>query len=189
MFEFLSDLEPLLKAFWYVALISSTIFILQTILTFAGAGDTDGVSADFDGNLDHVDAPFQFFSFRNLINFLLGFGWTGVVFYTKLENHFFLVTLAAAVGLLFVLLFFVLIKQILKLSEDNTFKIESLVNTNGQVYVPIPEHMKGKGKIQISINGTTHELEAMTENERLNSGTPIKVEKILNKIIIVKKIN
>lgn len=189
MFEFLSHAEPLLKGFWYVALISSTIFLLQTILTFVGGHDTDGLSADFDGNLDHVDAPFQLFSFRNLINFLLGFGWTGVVFYETISNRIILVALAAIVGCVFVMLFFFLIKQILKLSEDNTFKLDSLLNGNGRVYVPIPENMSGKGKIQISINGTNHEIEAMTEEqEKLTSGTTVTVEKIKDNIIIVKKL-
>lgn len=190
MLDFLSDLNPLLKGFWYVALISSVIFALQTLLTFIGGHDTDAIHTDFDGNVDHVDAPFQLFSFRNLINFLLGFGWTGVVFYDSIGNKYLLIALATLIGLGFIYLFFLLIKQIMKLSEDNTFKIESLIEKSGRVYMPIPENMAGKGKIQISVNGTSHELEAMTEGgERLASGTSIIVEKIKDKILIVKKIS
>ena len=190
MFEFLSNAEPLLKGFWYVALVSSLIFLIQTIMTFLGGGDTDGISADFDGNLDHVDAPFQFFSFRNLINFLLGFGWTGVAFYQSISNQFLLIALAVVVGLVMVFLFFLLIKQILKLSEDNTFNIQKAVNLNGEVYVPIPENMTGKGKIQLSVNGSFVELSAMTEHgEKLSTGTVVKVDKVVDEVLIVKKIN
>ncbi|WP_407480787.1 serine protease [Elizabethkingia meningoseptica] len=192
MLEFLNGLAPLEKGFWYVALISSAIFAIQSIMTLAGghAHDMDGINADFNGDLDHADAPFQFFSFRNLVNFLLGFGWTGVVFYKSVGNSYLLVGIATVVGCIFVYLFFLMIQQILKLSEDNTFNIDSLVNTSGQVYIPVPENMSGKGKIQISIKGSNHELDAMTENaERLTSGTTVVVEKIKDKILIVKKIN
>jgi hypothetical protein len=88
MLEFLNGLAPLEKGFWYVALISSAIFAIQSIMTFVGGHDADGINADFSGDLDHVDAPFQFFSFRNLINFMLGFGWTGAVFYNTIETGF-----------------------------------------------------------------------------------------------------
>ena len=69
--EILENLDPILKTFWYVAIPTSIIFILQTVMTFVGADATDGLEADFDGDLSGGDAPFQLFSLRNLINFLL----------------------------------------------------------------------------------------------------------------------
>jgi hypothetical protein len=70
--EMFNQLEPMLKIFWMVAAISSLIFIVQTIMTFTGTDSTDGISADFDGDLSGTDSPFQLFSFRNLINLFLG---------------------------------------------------------------------------------------------------------------------
>ena len=99
MLEFLNGLAPLEKGFWYVALISSGIFVIQSIMTFAGGHDADGINADFSGDLDHVDAPFQFFSFRNLINFMLGFGWTGAVLQYN-RKQVLLIVLATFVGCL-----------------------------------------------------------------------------------------
>lgn len=50
--------------------------------------------------------------------------------------------------------------------------------------------MNGKGKVQISVKGAHHELDAMTEGgDRLASGTSVIVEKIKDKILIVKKLN
>ncbi|WP_315821886.1 hypothetical protein [Paraflavitalea speifideaquila] len=82
MMELLNNLDPLLRIFWFVAIPASVIFLIQTIMTFAGADATDGIDADFDSNLHGTDAPFQLFSLRNLINFLLGFSWTGISFIT-----------------------------------------------------------------------------------------------------------
>jgi hypothetical protein len=109
MFDFLKSLDPLHQTFWYIAIPVSVIFIIQTILTFIGADSADGIDADFDGDLDGGDAPFQLFSLRNLINFLIGFSWTGVLFYEKIESKTFVVMLATIVGAAFLFLFFLLI--------------------------------------------------------------------------------
>lgn len=186
--EFFESMDPLLRAFWFVALPTSLIFIVQTIMTFLGADASDGIEPDFD-SLHGADAPFQLFSLRNLINFLLGFSWTGISFYTSISNPILLVAIAVAVGSLFVYLFFLIIRQIQKLAEDNSFKISNTLNKTADVYLTIPENKSGKGKIMISVNGAFHELEAMTENGKIESGSVVKVIRIeSNNILIVEKI-
>ena len=187
MFEFLENLSPLNQGFWYIALATSLVFVVQTVLTFVG-GDSDGINSDFDGEF-HTDTPFELFSLRNLINFLLGFGWSGVAFYKTIGSQALLVIISVVIGLGFVVLFFFLIAQIMKLTEDNTFKVYDLIGHTGEVYLTIPEKMQGKGKIQISLNGTSHELQAMTESdEKLSSGTAVRVIYISDKTLIVAKI-
>lgn len=188
MTEFFNNLDPLLATFWYVAIPTSLIFLIQTIMTFIGADASEGLEADFDGNLEGVEAPFQLFSLRNLINFLLGFSWTGISFYTVVPNKFFLLGLALLVGFAFVYLFFIIIKQVRKLAEDNSFKIEETVNKTAEVYLSIPGQKSGKGKIMISIKGSFHELDAMTEGDRIPSNAMVRVVAIDSNILIVTKI-
>jgi len=185
--NFLENFDPLLKAFWYIALPVSIFFGLQTIMTFIGlsGGETD---ADMDAD-DSGDMPFEIFTLRNLINFLLGFSWTGISLYNKFENKTILILIAVIVGISFVVVFFFLIKQILKLSEDNSFKIENTINKTADVYLTIPESKSGKGKVQISVNGSFHELDAMTlSTEKIPSGAVIKVIAVENNILIVEKL-
>lgn len=183
--DFLDSYEPLLKAFWYIALPVSVFFLLQTIATFVGLS---GAESDVDGDAMDGDMPFEVFTLRNLINFLLGFGWTGVSFYEIIENKIVLVGLAVLVGVLFVGVFFVLIKQIMKLSEDNTFKVENTINQIAEVYLTIPERKTGKGKIHLSVKGTFHELDAITNSsEKLLSGTAVKVVAVENHLLLVEK--
>lgn len=182
-------LEPLLKTFWFIAIPTSIIFIIQTIMTFIGADSTDGINADFHGDFSGVEAPFQLFSLRNLINFLLGFGWSGISFYTMITNKPLLILAALGVGVLFVLLFFVIIKQLQRIAEDNTFQYTSTLNKTAEVYLTIPGNKSGKGKIMISVNGAFHELDAITENENIPTGSIVKVTKIENNnILVVEKI-
>lgn len=185
MMEILENLEPLLQTFWYVAIPTSVIFIIQMIMTFVGTDSSDGIDADFDGDLHDGHAPFQLFSLRNLINFLLGFGWTGISFYSTIENKIALIILSLIIGVLFVAVFFMIIRQVQKLAEDNSFNIENTLHKTAEVYLPIPEKKSGKGKIMISVNGAYHELNAMTENEKIPASTIVKVIKIENNNILI----
>lgn len=183
--EILENFDFLLRTFWFVAIPTSLIFVIQTLMTLVGANSSDGLETDFGEGLDGADAPFQFFSLRNLINFLLGFSWTGISFYTTIPNALLLIILSLAVGALFVFLFFIIISQLQKLAENNSFKMINTLNKTAEVYLTIPGNKKGNGKIMISVNGSFHELEAMTENEKIPTGSVVKVVSIENNNILI----
>jgi len=184
--EFFDSLPPLLKTFWFIAIPCSIVFAIQTILTFIGADATDGIEADFDGDLQGADAPFQVFSLRNLINFLLGFGWTGISFFGLIQNPIVLILVSLGVGISFVYFFFLIIRQIQKLAEDNSFQIQNTLQKSADVYLSIPAQKMGKGKVLISVKGAVHELDAMTEGERIETGKTVRVVKIDQSILIVE---
>jgi membrane protein implicated in regulation of membrane protease activity len=173
--EFFESMEPLLRTFWYIALPASLIFLIQSVMTFIGMDANDGVDADFNSDFSGEAAPFQLFSLRNLVNFLLGLGWGGICFYNFIDNKVVLTLVALLVGIIFVAMFFFIIRQIQKLAEDNTFKIGETLHKTGSVYLSIPAAKGGKGKIQISVKGSTHEIEAMTEGDKIETGATVKV--------------
>jgi hypothetical protein len=187
--NFFETLDPLLKTLWFIALPTSLIFGIQTVMTFAGVDSHDGLSADFDSNLHGGDAPFQLFSFRNLINFLLGFSWTGISFYELVPDTILLIGLSLLVGGLFIVVFFLIIRQIERLAENNSFRIANTLNKTGSVYLTIPAKKQGVGKVQVSVNGAFHELDAITENEKLESSALIRVVRIeSNNLVVVERI-
>ncbi|GBU08560.1 hypothetical protein AwDysgo_18910 [Bacteroidales bacterium] len=183
--EVFESMPVFLRTFWFVAIPTSLVFIVQTILTFVGTDATDGLDANFEGDLSGGDSPFQLFSLRNMINFLLGFSWSGISFYNSIESSSLLIGLSFLIGLVFFLLFFFLMQQVQKLSEDNTFKFSETINKTAEVYLTIPEAKSGKGKILISVKGSIHELDAMTEQERIPTGALVKVLKIENNTMLI----
>lgn len=186
MKEFFANMDGTQQFYWYIAIGASVIFIIQTIMTFVGADADTGVDADFDGNLDGGDSPFQLFSLRNLINFLLGFGWAGVSLYNVIENNILLAIVAFLVGVLFIAFFFFIMRALLKLSEDNSFKIEDTIGKTADVYLSIPAAKTGKGKVFISVKGSTHELSAITNSvDEIKNGSLVKVVGIEGDILIV----
>ena len=186
--EWLNSLEPALRFYWIVAGIASVIFVIQTIITFIGLDASDGLEVDFDGDVS-ASGPFQLFSLRNLTNFFLGFGWGGVCFYSSFSSNAVVTLFACLTGVVFVLLFFFLIKMILKLNKDNTFKINETLDKTADVYLNIPAEKSGKGKIQISVRGSVHEIAAMTNGERIPSGGKARVIEIMDgQTVLVEKI-
>lgn len=184
--EFFDQMAPLLKAFWYVAIPVSLVFIIQSVMTFIGVDATDGLEADFDSNLDGADSPFQLFSFRNLVNFLLGFSWTGISLYGKLNNTL-LIIAATIVGIGFVMLFFLIIRQVQKLAENNSFSIKNTLHKTAEVYLTIPGQKSGKGKVLISVKGSVRELGAITEGDKIETGKLVLVSGIENNELLIVK--
>jgi hypothetical protein len=184
--DFFDTLDPLLRTLWYIAIPTSIIFIIQSIMTFIGGDASD--STEFDADTEGGDGT-HFFSLRNLINFLLGFSWAGIGFYNSIENRFLLIFIALNVGFVFVVMFFYIIKQLLKLGEDNTFNIQNTLAKTAEVYLMIPAQGTGKGKIHISVKGSLHELDAITENDQIDTGSIVKIIKITtDNIVVVEKL-
>ena len=187
--EILQDLDPLLRTFWYIAIPVSLFFIIQTIMTFVGGSDAGDISADVDGDVGFGDSLGDLFSLRSLVNFLLGFGWGGIALFPLIPSKPVLITVAVLVGLGFVVIFFLILRQLFKLAKDGSFKTEDAMNKTAEVYMTIPANRNGKGRVLISVGGSVSELDAMTDGaESLHNTTAVKVVKIENNILIVEKI-
>lgn len=186
--EFFREMDALLSTFWYIAIPVSIVFIVQMVMTFIGADAGDGLEADFDGDLSDGDSSFQLFSFRNLINFLLGFSWTGISFFETIENKNLLIFFAFLVGAIFVAMYFVIIKQLMKLAEDNTVRIADALDKTAEVYLFIPAGGNGKGKVQLSIKGSIHEFDAISKGASYSTGTIVRIVGIeSNNLLVVEK--
>lgn len=191
MIELFNSLEPLQKFFWTIACCASLVFIIQTIMTFIGLGtDADVDAGPMDGSVDSMEdgALSGVFSFRNLINFLLGYGWAGVLLFDDIEKRWLLQLLAIAVGLLFVLAFVFMFRQVMKLSHDGSFKMSETVGLKADVYLRIPAARSGRGKVQISVKGSVHEIDAVTDNDaEIPTGGQVEIVEVLGDDLLLVK--
>lgn len=173
------------QVFWACAGVASVVFIVQMVLTLMGM---DTTSADFDapdmGGIDGdtMDAggSVSLFSIRNLINFLLGFGWGGVCFNSSISSPLLLVLVAVLVGLAFVWMFFALFKRLKRFEANGAFNIQRCLGRTANVYLRIPAQGQGKGKIQLSVNGASQEIDAITDGEPIPTGALVKVIQIID---------
>ena len=170
-------LDTPMQVFWGLAIISSAFFLVQTIMAFLGLdADTDDGAGFEDVELDGASG---YFTFRNLINFLLGYGWAGVVLAESIPNMLWLQMAAMGVGMTFVFVFVLIIRQVMKLSTDKTFQMEEAIGQIAVTYLRIPANKSGVGKVMVSVRGSVHELEAMTEGEMIPTGAKVRITKVI----------
>ncbi|WP_117880008.1 hypothetical protein [Aureibaculum luteum] len=182
MQEFFDGMSTFEQTYWIIALIGSAIFIVILIMTFLGGDmDSDMVADGTDFEADDGGVGFQFFTFKNLIAFFTIFGWTGVVCTGYDLSDGVILTISVIAGLLMMVATSSLFYFMNRLTEDGTLKIKNAIGTVGEVYLPIGANRSKTGKIQVSVQGSLRELEALTdENIDLATGTVVKVIEIVS---------
>ena len=189
-----AGLTVAMKILWGVTLAASLVFIIQTVLTFIGADvDAAGLDgADIDAPVGDVsDADLggggNLYTFRNLINFLLGFGWSVILLEDAIPSTGLRLVVAVAVGVALVALVMWLFRLLGKMQQSGNIDVyKSAVGCEGTCYLTIPAGRSGEGKVQISIGGAVREYNAQTEDaEPIATGTPIKVVDVINGITLL----
>ena len=202
--DWFASLDSTMQIFWACAIAASVVFVIQNALMLLGIGDMDAdvdadVGTDFDihGDMSDADASlaaghgghegtlgpagiFSLLTLRNFINFFLGFGWGGISLANAIENRSLLVVAAVACGLLFVAIFVAMLRFILRLETNGAFSIHDCVGLTASVYLRIPARHQGAGKVQVSVNGSVHELDAFTDGDFLPTGTRVKITQAID---------
>ena len=99
-----ADLSPIMKILWGVTLTASLIFIIQSVMTFLGADADSNFDVDVDTTMDgadlsNIEGGSNLYTFRNFVNFFLGFGWTAILLEGQVKSTALLVVIAAFVGI------------------------------------------------------------------------------------------
>lgn len=190
MIEFFEKMSTFELTYWIIALIGSLIFLIIFVFTFIGGGDTDMDSDLSDINGDDGGVGFQFFTFKNVIAFFTIFGWTGTVCIDNQLSHLSTTLIASVAGLLMMVITSLLFFWMGKMAHSGTLKIQNAVGAIGEVYLPIGAKRSKMGKIQIKVQGSLRELEAITDNdEDIKTGTLVKVIEIISaELLLVEKI-
>ena len=182
MITWWTSLSTAMQVLWAITLSASLIFVIQTVLTFLGLGDHD---ADFDldtsdGSFD-ADPSMNLLTFRNLVNFCLGFGWTAVLMHEKIQSNALLIIVSVIVGILLVTVVMWIFKWLSGMQQTGNIDVhKSAVGCEGKVYLTIPGERKGEGKVQITINNAVREYDAVTDGETIPTGKAIKVTEVIN---------
>ena len=182
MITWWTSLSTAMQVLWAITLSASLIFVIQTVMTFLGLGDHD---ADFDldtsdGSFD-TDPSMNLLTFRNLVNFCLGFGWTAVLMHEKIQSNALLIVISVIVGIALVAIVMWIFKWLSGMQQTGNIDVhKSAVGCEGKVYLTIPGERKGEGKVQITINNAVREYDAVTDGETIKTGTAIKVTEVIN---------
>jgi hypothetical protein len=189
MKDFFAGMSSLEQTYWIIALVGSAVFLVIFLLTFIGGGDADMDADASDFEADDGGVGFQFFTLKNVVAFFTIFGWTGV---TCIDNG--LGTAATLIisiiaGLAMMILTTLLFYWMHKLAESGTLQMKNAIGVIGEVYLPIGANRSKMGKVQIKVQGSLRELEAITDElEDLKTGTMVIVTEIVSAELLLVKL-
>ncbi len=192
-----AGLSLMMKILWTVTLVASVLFVIQSILTFIGADADADFDTDIDtgmdgGDLSNIEGGSNLYTFRNFVNFCLGFGWSAILLQDSIPSTALLILVSALIGVALVAAVMYLFKWLSSMQQSGNINVQKqAAGCEGKVYLTIPAARGGAGKVQITIAGSVREYDALTESENaLKTGTPIRVVDALDaNTVLVEEIN
>ena len=205
--EWWNSLSLAAQIFYCIALPSTLVLLVQTILMFIGLGeDADGdvdvdtdidadvdadVDVDLDGDIPDGDEGFlatvdaegftglRVFTVRGIIAFLVVFGWVGVVMETAGITLWLTLPVATASGFAIMLLLAFIFKALMKLRSDGNTDNRNAIGTAGRVHLTIPPSRTGEGKVHVMLQGAYVERDAVTDEDTpIPTGSEIVVVRV-----------
>lgn len=199
MFAWWDSLSLVSQIFACVAIPATVVLLVQTVLMLVGIGlEADGgdisvgesIDADgpeFDVDLDGMDA-LRIFSIRGIIAFLVVFGWVGFVMDRAGVMLLITVPVAAVCGFLMMLVLALLMRTVMRLRNDGNLDNRNALGVSGRVYLTVPPARTGEGKVNVLLQGTYVERDAVTdEGEPIPTGCEIVVIGLSGQTTIVVK--
>jgi len=182
------------------AVVGGTVMVCQFVMTLIGIGgdadfvdDLSDVPHDVSGDTGHVDGShgehtgehhssnwlFGVLTFRTVIAAITFFGLAGLGGSSGGLNPLasFLVALIAGSGALFGVHW--IMQQLQRLQDDGTVRIGRAVGKKGVVYLSVPPHKTGAGKVHLNLQNRTVEYLAMTADDRIPTGAQVTVTDVL----------
>jgi len=202
MLDWWNSLELITQIFYCIAIPSTLILLIQTIMMLVGMGDDGDFSADSDiGDAELGDAPdgdvidgvfgentvsetpdfdgldgLRIFTVRGIIAFLVVFGWVGIVMSGSGVPLWITLPVATIAGFFIMVLLAFLMRLVLKLRSSGNIDNRNAIGTAGKVYLTIPANRAGEGKVQILLQGSFVERNAVTDDaEALPTGSEVVV--------------
>ena len=179
-----------------IAIPSSLVLIIQTVLMFLGLGDegdtdveldadasdaeiSDGVYGEdsVEGFEDYSDiGGLRIFTFRGIIAFFVIFGWVGIVMQSFGVNLPLTIIVSIICGFAMMVGIAFLFRLVMRLKNNGNADNRNAIGTAGKVYLTIPPSRTGEGKVNIMLQGAYVERNAVTdEAESIPTGCEIIV--------------
>ena len=180
------SLDLALQIFYAIGSLALLAVAVQLVFTMFGGDSGDDILADGDME-PHITG--NFFSFRGLTAFAMGFGWIGAIS-IKWGLHPAVATgIGIVAGVAIEASFLFMMSQLSKLQSDGTFKLENAIGGIGTVYVSIPPKGKGAGEVIIKAGGRSVHSKAFNNTDTaIKSGGEVTIKALYGSGVLVDPI-
>lgn len=206
MVEWWNGLDSVLQVLYCVAIPATLILILETIIAMAGGGhdvnisDTSGldlgtdlsigdidIDLDFDVNADVSDLPsLRLFTVQGVVAFLCICSWTGIFTYGSMPLGMSL-GLGAILGAAAMFILAKMMQMTSKLNQNGTVDFRNALGETARVYLVIPAAGQGMGKVNVTIQGSMRECNAISRGGQINTGAFVRIIDLENDVLVVEQ--
>lgn len=208
MVEWWNGLDSVLQVLYCVAIPATLVLLLETIIAMAGGGhdvdisDTSGldlgsdfpagdvgfdIDLDLDVHADVSDLPsLRLFTVQGVVAFLCICSWTGIITYGTMPLGMSL-GLGAILGLIAMFILAKVMQMISKLNQNGTVDFRNALGQTARVYLVIPAAGQGMGKVNVTIQGSMRECNAISRGEQINTGVSVRIIDLEDDVLVVEK--
>ena len=121
----------------------------------------------------------QVISFRTLVAALTFFGLAGLAAQSTGASTPIVMTLALAAGFGAMYSVFWIMQSLARLKADGTVHVQRAIGKEAKVYLAIPGHGSGAGKVFVNLQGRTMEYPATTSGDPLSAGARVVIVNVV----------
>ena len=174
MINWWNELELIQQIFALVAIPSTLVMIIQTIMLIIGMDNE--ADMDIDDVPETMDDGLALFSVRGIVTMLAVTGWCAVAFVDSGMNQVLAVVISLVLGFLALVGMAYLMRAVYRLQASGNIDVGNAVGKVAQVYIPIAACAEKKGKVTMTLQGKYCELDAITvADEMLKTGSYVRV--------------
>ena len=208
-----SSLDIITQVLYCLAIPSTLLLLIQTVLTFigmdgdsdaSGAGEVSSLDTELDTEVDIADdilegdvvheldseglSGLRIFTLRGIVAFFVVFSWVGIAMLGSSVHVAITVPVSVLCGFLMMFLLAYLTSLMMKLRNDGNTDNRNAVGTSGKVYLSIPAKRSGTGKVQVMLQGAYVERDAVTDDDSpIPTGSEILVVGVSGQTELVVK--
>ena len=177
--DWFAALGTLEKIYWFIAIPASLVFVIQLFTAFIGVDGDDVADPDVEVESDG-GMGFHFLTLRNLVAFFTIMSWAGIACIDSGFGTTATISISIFAGLLMMTAMATLMYFMYRLRETGNVVLKNAVGKRGEAYLRIPANKSSFGKIQITLQGSVHEFNAINDSDKeIPTGAIIEVVEVL----------
>ena len=176
MLEWWETLGTVQRVFALIAIPSTLVMIIQTVMLLLGWVGGDG-DVDVDDDVDGIgDDGLALFSIRGIVAMLAVMGWTAIAFIESGLHQALSIGIAAVLGFLTLVGMAYFMRAVYRLQSSGNIDVGNAVGKVAKVYIPIAGNAKKQGKVTMTLQEKYCELDAITmASETLATGSYVRI--------------
>lgn len=179
MITWWNELLLIQQIFALIAIPSTFLIVLQTVLMLIGIGGDNAADADGDLDVDDIEVPddgLAIFTVRGVTSMLCITGWVAVALLETSLPQGISIAIAILCGVATLIGMAYLMRAVYKLQSSGNIDVENCIGKIGEVYIPIPSSGNGSGKINLTVQEKFSEFAAITTADaQLKTGSFVRV--------------